>query len=200
MKRNHRVRGFTLVEIAIGIALLGLVLLAFAGMTSLVQKGAGRTRDYADAQQNARSALDYLTAQLREAGSDVAAYDGQGTVVSAGPYQIAFNADIDAGQTIQGVAPMTAIDKSKGNNTVPVAGTAIYTPSKTYASGAETVVFTLDSDADGKVTTADHGDNDEEKGHNPNTYVLEEYRYGASGGNNVVHTSDVSMVRGPVKL
>ena len=31
MKRNHTARGFTLVEIAIGIAILGLVLLAFAG-------------------------------------------------------------------------------------------------------------------------------------------------------------------------
>jgi prepilin-type N-terminal cleavage/methylation domain-containing protein len=44
MKRNHTARGFTLVEIAIGIALLGLVLLAFAGITNVVQKSAGKTR------------------------------------------------------------------------------------------------------------------------------------------------------------
>ncbi len=198
MKRNHTVRGFTLVEIAIGIALLGLVLLAFAGMTSLVQKGAGSTRNYADAQQNARSALDYITSQLRQAGSDVAAYDGQGTVVSAGPYQIAFNADIDAGATIQGEAPLTAIDFSKSGNTVPHSGTAIYTPAKTFSSGAETIVFTLDSDASGTVADDDHGDQDEEKGHNPNTYVLMQYRYGAEAGANEVRSSDLAMIRGPV--
>lgn len=198
MKRNHTARGFTLVEIAIGIALLGLVLLAFAGMTSLVQKGAGSTRNYADAQQNARSALDYMTSQLRQAGSDVAAYDGQGTVVSAGPYQIAFNADIDAGATIQGEAPMTAIDQSKSGNTVPHTGTSIYSPVKTFSSGAETVVFTLDSDASGTVAADDHGDQDEEKGHNPNTYALMQYRYGATAGANEVRGSDIAMVRGPV--
>ena len=68
MKRIHASRGFTLVEIAVGIVLIGLVLLAFAGMTSVVQKSAGRTKEYADAQQNARAALDFVTAQLRAAG------------------------------------------------------------------------------------------------------------------------------------
>jgi type II secretory pathway pseudopilin PulG len=198
MKRNHTARGFTLVEIAIGIALLGLVLLAFAGMTSLVQKGAGSTRNYADAQQNARSALDYMTSQLRQAGSDVAAYDGQGTIVSAGPYQLAFNGDIDAGATIQGEAPLTSIDQSKSGNTVPHTGSAIYTPAKTFSTGAETVVFTLDSDESGTVASADHGDQDEEKGNNPNTYVLMQYRYGAAAGANEVRGSDVAMVRGPI--
>src|SRR5262245_60842082 len=123
MKRNHSSRGFTLVEIAIGIALLGLVLLAFAGITNVVQKSAGKTRQYTDAQQNARAALDYMTGQLRSAGSDVAAYAGQGTIVHAGPEQVAFNADIDAGKEINGEKPMESIDKTKSGNTVPTGGT-----------------------------------------------------------------------------
>jgi prepilin-type N-terminal cleavage/methylation domain len=132
MKRNHTARGFTLVEIAIGIAILGLVLLAFAGITSVVQKSAGKTRQYTDAQQNARAALDFMTSQLRSAGSDIQAYAGQGTIVHAGPEQVAFNADIDAGQVINGEQPQTAIDKSKAGNTVPTGGTAIYTPTATF--------------------------------------------------------------------
>ena len=198
MKRTHGHRGFTLVEIAVGIALIGLVLLAFAGMTSVVQKSAGRTRQYADAQQNARAALDYLTSQLRSAGSDVAAYDGQGIIVFAGPDQVAFNADIDAGQVVDGEQPMTAIDIAQSPSTVPSSGTNIYTPLKTFKSGAETVVFTLDSDASGVVDNSDQGDDDEEKGHNPHLYVLKQYRYGASGGANEVRDSDVAIVRGPV--
>jgi len=198
MKRNHSIRGFTLVEIAIGIALLGLVLLAFAGITSVVQKSAGRTRQYTDAQQNARAALDYVTGQLRAAGSDVAAYAGQGTIVYAGPDQVAFNADIDAGQVVNGEQPMEAIDKSKSGNTVPNGGTAIYTPAKTYASGAETVVFTLDSDESGVVDASDHGDNDEENGKNPNLYVLKQYRYGLVGAANEVRDASIALVRGPV--
>jgi prepilin-type N-terminal cleavage/methylation domain-containing protein len=198
MKRNHGIRGFTLVEIAVGIALLGIILLAFAGITSVVQKSAGHTRNYTDAQQNARAALDLMTAQLRAAGSDIAAYAGQGTIVDAEPEQVAFNADIDGGQVVDGQQPMTAIDKSKSGHTVPSGGTPIYTPAATYNSGAETVVFTLDSDNSGVVDAADQGDNDEEKGKNPHLYVLKQYRYGAVGGENEVRDSDVALVRGPI--
>jgi prepilin-type N-terminal cleavage/methylation domain-containing protein len=198
MKRIHGNRGFTLVEIAVSIVLIGLVLLAFAGMTSVVQKSAGRTRQYADAQQNARAALDFVTAQLRAAGSDVAAYDGQGTIVHAGPNQVAFNADIDGGAVIDGEQPLTALDVSQSPNTVPSTGTAIYAPTKTFDCGAETIVFTLDSDESGVVDTGDQGDNDEENGVNPHLYVLKQYRYGSSGGSNEVRDSDVAIIRGPV--
>jgi hypothetical protein len=138
-----------------------------------------------------------MTAQLRAAGSDVQAYAGQGTIVHAGPEQVAFNADIDAGQVINGENPMAAIDKTKSGNTVPNGGTAIYTPTATFG-GAETVVFTLDSDASGVVDAADRGDEDSEKGKNPNLYVLKQYRYGAVGGENEVRDSDVALVRGPI--
>ncbi|HEX6790105.1 MAG TPA: SdrD B-like domain-containing protein [Candidatus Krumholzibacteria bacterium] len=196
MKRNHATRGFTLVEIAVGIVLIGLVLLAFAGMTSVVQKSAGKTRQYADAQQNARAALDFMTGQLRSAGSDVAAYDGQLTIVHAGPEQVGFNGDIDGGQTIDGEKPMTAVEKDYA---VPPSGTAIYTAPKTYSSGAETVVFTLDSDQSGVVDDSDQGDDDEEQGKNPHLYVLRQYRYGVVDGNNEERDADIALVRGPVK-
>jgi type II secretory pathway pseudopilin PulG len=199
MERNNRTRGFTLVEIAVGIALIGLILLAFAGMTTVVQKSAGRTRQYTDAQQNARAALDYITEQLRAAGADIAAYEGQTTIVHAGPYQVGFNADLDQGQTLNGETPMASLNTDMSPNTVPDGGTVFYTPAKTFASGAETVVLTLDSDGSGVVDDGDRGDEVVENGRNDHVYVLKQYRYGyVAGAANEKRAADVAMLRGPV--
>ena len=199
MKTKFVARGFTLVEIMVGIVLLGIIMLAFAGMANVMQRGSGRTQQYTDAQQNARIALDYMTEQLRAAGSDIAAYEGQTAVVHAGPYQIAFNADLDHGDVIDGNQPMRSIDAAQSPNTVPASGTTIYDPGYTYNSEAETVVLTLDSDADGVVNTADRGDDAEEGGRNSHLYLLKRYSYGkVTGATNTVRTADVALVRGPV--
>ena len=199
MKTKFVARGFSLVEIMVGIVLLGIIMLAFAGMANVMQRGAGRTQQYADAQQNARIALDYMTEALRAAGSDIAAYEGQTAVVHAGPYQVAFNADLDHGDVLDGDQPMRAIDAAQSPNTVPVSGTAIYDPGYTYNSSAETVVLTLDSDADGVVNTADHGDDAEEGGRNSHLYLLKKYTYGkVTGASNTVREADVALIRGPV--
>ncbi|HEX5132351.1 MAG TPA: SdrD B-like domain-containing protein [Candidatus Krumholzibacteria bacterium] len=199
MKLNLRTRGFTLVELAIGILLLGLVLLAFAGMTTVVQKSAGKTKEYSEAQQNARSALDFITDNLRAAGTDIAAYEGQSTIVAAGPYQVAFNADLDQGATIDGENPLTAIDVAQSPNQVPATGAPIYTPDKTYGSNAETVVLTLDSSGDGVVDGSDQGDDAEEGGRNTHLYSLKRYLYGhEAGSSNEVRDATVALLRGPV--
>ncbi len=199
MKNMLRTRGFTLVEIAVGIVLIGMLLLAFAGMTTVTQRSARRTMQYGDAQQNARSAIDYITGSLRAAGSDIAAYDGQATIVNAGPYQVAFNADLDQGQVVDGQNPMRAIDIDQAPNTVPESGTPFYSPDRTYDSGAETVVLTLDSSGDGVVDGSDHGDDAEEGGRNPHTYLLKRYTYGhVAGSSNEVRDESVAMLRGPV--
>ena len=199
MKTKFVARGFTLVEIMVGIVLLGIIMLAFAGMANVMQRGSGRTAQYTDAQQNARIALDYMTEALRAAGSDIAAYEGQTAVVHAGPYQIAFNADLDHGDVLDGEQPMRAIDASQSPSTVPASGTTIYAPGFTYNSTAETVVLTLDSDADGVVNTADHGDDQEEGGRNSHLYLLKKYTYGkVTGATNTVRDADVALIRGPV--
>lgn len=199
MKHKNPTRGFSLVELAVGIALLGLVLLAFAAITTVVQRSAGRTKQYSDAQQNARAALDDLTEQLRAAGADVAAYEGQQTLVNASPYQVAFNGDMDQGAVLNGQQPMTALDASQSPNTVPASGTPFYTPPKTFNSGAETVVLTLDSNGDGVVNSSDQGDDAEEGGPNSHLYVLDRYTYGkVAGATNTVRTEKMALVRGPV--
>jgi prepilin-type N-terminal cleavage/methylation domain-containing protein len=199
MKKQFRARGFSLVEIMVGIVLLGIIMLAFAGMANVMQKGSGRTQQYTDAQQNARTALDYMTEHLRAAGSDIAAFEGQTAIVHAGPYQVAFNADLDHGDVLDGEQPMKAIDAAQSPNTVPATGTTLYAPGQTFNSDAETIVLTLDSDADGTVAGADQGDNAEEGGRNSHLYLLKRYTYGkVTGATNTVRDVDVALVRGPV--
>lgn len=196
--RREKAAGFTLVEIMMSMVVLGFVLIAVAGIFLLFQQGSAQTSEYAEAQQNARIALDHITDHLRQAGSQVDYFRGQRPIVHAGPYQIALNADIDAGRTIDGQPPLRAINRNVSPNRVPVGGTPIYVPAADYQSDAETIVFTLDSSADGVITSADRGDDPEESGRNRNLFMLKRYVYGFNGfGANEVRESDIALVRGP---
>ena len=128
--------GFTLVEMVISILVLGFVLISVAGVFVLFQKGAAQTSDYADAQQNTRLALDYITENLRQAGSQSDYFRGQRPIAHAGPYQIVINADIDNGEVIDGQQPLTAYKRSGAPNTVPASGTTLYQPASDYDSDA----------------------------------------------------------------
>jgi prepilin-type N-terminal cleavage/methylation domain-containing protein len=199
MNKKLRIQGFTLVEMTLGLVIIGIVLLAFAGIMNVMQKSSASTSEYASAQQNARVALDFITENLRAAGSDVEAYNGQPTIAHADPYQVVFNGDFDRGQTIQGEAPLGAIEATQNPHTYPPTGTPLYSPTRSYSSGAETIAFTLDSDQDGFVTGADRGDDDEEDIPNPHLYVLKRYVEGyENGASNNIRESNISLVRGPV--
>lgn len=200
MTRPNRNQGFSLIELTVGLVLVGVILLAFAGVMNVMQKSSASTSQHAEAQQNARTAIDFITDNLRAAGSDIEAYNGQAVILHADPYQIVFNGDFDHGETIQGEAPLGAINAGQSPNTYPPGGaTTLYKPDKTYSSGAETIVFTLDSDQDGAVTAADQGDDAEEDIPNDHLYVLKRYVQGyESGASNQVRESNVSLVRGPV--
>lgn len=191
-------RGFTLVETMFGMVVVAILLVAIAGIFVLFQKSSAQTRQFAEAQQNARVAIDFITDDLRQAGASTDYFQGQRFIVHAGPYQVGFNADIDNGQTVSGNNPLESIDVDLSPNTVPVSGATIYAPPVTYDSEAETVVFTLDSNADGTISAADRGDDPEEDGINPNLFVLRRYAYGADGtGSNQVYSSNLALVRGP---
>jgi len=196
-RNNNRDAGFTLLEIMISMVVMAFVLISVAGIFALYQKGSAKTRDYSEAQQNSRAALDIITDHLRQAGSQTDHFRGQRPIVHAGPYQVGLNADIDAGRTIQGLAPLMAINPATAPNTVPAGGTTIYAPTSMFDSEAETIVFTLDSNADGRITSADRGDDAEEDGSNTNLFVMKKYTYGFDGGSNEVRDANVAMVRGP---
>jgi prepilin-type N-terminal cleavage/methylation domain-containing protein len=198
MHRNTRA-GFSLVEMMISVLVLGVVLIAFAAVFMLFQKSSAQTNETAQMQQNARIALDFITNDLREAGVGTDYFRGQPVIDYAGPYQVAFNADVDNGQTIQGAGPLAAINIGVTPNKVPPTGTALYAPTSNYTGGAETEVFTLDSNKDGAIAGSDRGDDPEEiAGHNPNLFVLKKYVYGFdAAGNNEVRESNLALVRGP---
>ncbi|MFO7915002.1 MAG: SdrD B-like domain-containing protein [Candidatus Krumholzibacteriales bacterium] len=196
-KLNTRT-GFTLVELMISLVVLGLILIAVAGIFALFIKSSGRTTGYADAQQNTRIALDHITDYLRQAGSGVDYFRGQQPIVHGGPYQIVFNADVDNGQPVGGNPPLRSIDINGSPNTVPAAGNILYAPSDNYDSDAETVVFTLDSNNDGDIDSGDRGDDPEENGENRNLFVLKMNRYGSDAlGSNDMQESKIAVVRGP---
>lgn len=190
--------GFSMVEMVFSMMILGVVLVAFVGIFSLFQKSSAQSHQYGEAQQNARIAVDFITEYMRQAGAGTDYVRAQRFIVHAGPYQVALNADIDNGQTIDGQAPLSAMSVSHSPNTVPASGTAIYTPPRDYQSGAETVVLTLDSNSDGDISTSDRGDDPEENGPNANLYVLKRVTYGYDGSSvNDVRTANLAVVRGP---
>lgn len=198
MKIRDKAAGFTLVEMVISVLVLGIILVAMGGLFVLFQKSSAQTTELAEAQQNARIALDFITEQLRQAGSQTDYFRGQRPIVHAGPYQVAFNADIDNGQTIDGLGPLAALRRSLSPNRVPPTGTTIYAPAADYQSNAETIVLTLDSNSDGVVTAGDRGDDAEESGRNTNLFMLKRVVYGYDGiGANEVRESNLSLVRGP---
>ena len=118
-RKSSRDAGFTLVEIMLSMIVMAFVLISVAGIFALYQKGSTKTREYAEAQQNARAALDAITDHLRQAGSQTDYFRGQRPIVHAGPYQVALNADIDNGRVIDGLQPLLAINPAASPNTVP---------------------------------------------------------------------------------
>ncbi len=187
-----------MVEMVFSMVILGVVMIAFVGIFALFQRSSAQTHQYAEAQQNARIAVDFITDYLRQAGSGTDYVKAQRFIVDAEPYQVAFNADLDNGQTIDGESALAAISRAHSPNTVPASGTVIYAPPRDYQSDAETVVLTVDSNSDGVVSSSDRGDDAEEPDVNPNLYVLKRVTYGYDGSSgNDVRSANLAVVRGP---
>jgi len=200
LRKRHSDAGFTLVELMVSILVLGFILVSFAGLFLLFQRGSAQTKEYTEAQQNTRVALDFITDYLRQAGAHTDYFRGQSAIVYAEPYQLIMNADIDNGRVIDGNAPLTAIDRGSMPNKVTPAGATLYFPGDDYDSDAETILFTLDSNMDGAISAADRGDDPEEVDlNNRNLFVLKMFTYGfnRSSGSNVVRTSNLALIRGP---
>jgi prepilin-type N-terminal cleavage/methylation domain-containing protein len=200
LRSKHSDRGFTLMELLVSILILGFILVSFAGLFVLFQRGSAQTKEYTEAQQNTRVALDFITDYLRQAGSHTDYFRGQNAIVYAEPYQLIINADIDNGRVIDGNAPLTALDRGSSPNKVTPAGATLYMPGEDYDSDAETILFTLDSNIDGAISAADRGDDPEEVDlNNMNLFVLKMFTYGfnRSTGSNVMRQSNLALIRGP---
>ena len=199
-RSRHTETGFTLMELMVSILVLGFILVSFAGLFVMFQRGSAQTKEYTEAQQNTRVALDFITDYLRQAGSHTDYFRGQSAIVYAEPYQLVMNADIDNGRTIDGNPPLTAIDLGSSPNKVTPSGATLYMPGEDYDADAETILFTLDSSMDGKISANDRSDDPEEKDlNNINLFILKMFTYGfdASTGSNDLRESNLALIRGP---
>lgn len=192
------VRGFTALEALVSVLVLALLALVAVTTFQGSNRVARQTTIQGDSQQSARLAIDVVSGDLRSAGYCLDQLQGQQALVHGGPWDIVFNANV-APSTDNPLAPAfpRAIDLGLNPVTVPTSGGA-YTPAATFATGAETICFTLDSSGDGTISAADQGDDPEENTPNPNDYVLLKAIYGAQGnGTNGGQGEPVALLRGP---
>ncbi len=148
MKRHA---GFSLVEVLVALTVFvivgGIVLSFFSHFGRTVNTESSD----AEMQQAARVALDELSRNVQQAGYGIERADPynpsrwQRDLIHAGPYVLAFNADVDS--SVGSLAP---------SETVALPG-EVYRGEGPSAvrEGAETYVYTLDANGDGAVTTQD---------------------------------------------
>src|SRR5262245_14104826 len=191
--------GFTLTEIVVAIFLSAIVLVF---VYSFLKKSMDATRageGFADVQQNLRVAGEMLADEVRQAGYGTDFGFGQQGLVYAGPWDIIFNANLNPEPDVFGDPHLPiAMDPAGSPNQVPASGAALYTPTRSFGTGAETIYFTLDSNNDGAVTTADQGDDAEEQAGGPRDYVLSREIFGSdSAGSNGGAREKVALCSGP---
>src|SRR2546427_11624644 len=102
-------------------------------------------------QQNGRVAISDLERDVRMAGSGIDTANNQPVFIYAGPYEIAFNADIDSTINAIQISPAKSPGQVPAN---PAAGIDPYHPTNNYTL-AETIRWTLDSNYDGVIDSAD---------------------------------------------
>jgi prepilin-type N-terminal cleavage/methylation domain-containing protein len=91
--------GFTLVELLVATAVVGLVMAGVLGVLVMGLEAYRFGADRVEAQQTARAALERMVKELREAGYDPAG-GGVAPIVLAEPTQVAFQRDLNANGVI----------------------------------------------------------------------------------------------------
>jgi prepilin-type N-terminal cleavage/methylation domain-containing protein len=97
--------GFTLIELLIGLILSAFLMVGIFSIYGTCQSVQSSGVDMADAQQNARIAMDVIETELRQAGYGIASHV-QTPIVVASEYRVTFvrdlndNGSVDSGETI----------------------------------------------------------------------------------------------------
>ncbi len=197
-KNANRQSGFSLIEFVISTVVVAAVLLVSMLVANGMSKQMRSEHNRIGAQDNARVAIGEITRLLRGAGSQTDASRGQNRFLFAGPFTISFNANLTPIDDADGTGLPMAIDLSLTNTSVPLGAGQSYTPARSFATGAETFVLTIDSNRDGFLTSADASDDEEEESDNPRDFVLKTYIYGSDGVANTVQTTGLALLRGPL--
>lgn len=160
----RRQTGFSLVELLIASTIMLLVLaMVYTGFIQM-RKIVLRHQMDADITQYARVGIDELARTVRMIGYHRDIENGQPAIIEAAPFQLIINADLR--EDILTLRTSVAIPLSDGKEK--------YKAPQRYATGAETIRWTLDSRDDGIVNRRDINDNKEERetSQNPNDMVL----------------------------
>jgi type II secretory pathway pseudopilin PulG len=198
VRSKNTEKGFTIIETLVVVVMLALLAIPLVQ----ILMGGGRASRVADldseTQQNARVAVDFPVRDIRSLGYEIDHGDGQRGIVHAGPYDIVFNANVQPAED-EGSNPgyPTAMDATASPSSVPPGGNVLYSPGRTFDTGAETIRFTLDSTNDGYVDAADNQDDEIEGTANPYDYLLLKQVYGFDGSTNGGANQPIALVRGP---
>lgn len=194
-------RGFTLVEVMISLAVFAIIAAVLFAILLSNQRSSRVTVNLVEAQQNARVAIDVLSRDIRIAGYGIDIQNDQPVVQYAAPFEIMFNANMDPyPDTSDPRGDPQALDWSGGD--LPPNGRR--SPASRDTTGAETVVYTLDSNMDGVIDIKDvfgAGSNEQAREtRNPNDMMLMRrvYGYSAASGRNTVSSEEVALIRGPL--
>lgn len=190
--------GFTLVELMVTLAVLGVVMIVLSTIIYGAARSRTTTSNSLDASQLTRVAVDLIARDLRQAGYG-RDYDNVGLpqppIAYIDSMQVLISANMDT--TVKAYNPA-------GNpKPHPLSGTAWQPPVK-YATGAEVIRWSLDANNDGNVDASDinHANGAEARAtQNPGDYMLLRQVYGDStlnaAGNNGGVAERVSLLRRP---
>jgi hypothetical protein len=192
------IRGFTLIEFLITTFVVAVALLVSMMIAGAMSKQMRTEQNRIGAQDNARVAIEEITRLLRGAGSQTDQSRGQSRFVFAGPFTVSFNANLMPLVDPDGTGLPMAVDVDLADPSVPLDAGQTYTPPRTFATGAETIVLTLDSNRDGYLNSSDASDDEEEDSDNPRDFVLKSFIYGSDGAANTVEESGIAVLRGPL--
>ncbi|MDD3802971.1 MAG: SdrD B-like domain-containing protein, partial [bacterium] len=201
-------RGFTLLELLLSLTIFSVIIGAVTGVFLSSQRTKQRVDQLVQAQQSARTAIDYMIKDLRAAGYNIDIDESmtstpQRRIVYASAYEVVFNANILPSEA----SPASPLEPSAMKVT-PTERPAHYYPVTKYNTGAETVVFTLDWDNDGLINANDRDGSPAIFTDNPNDYCLIKRVYGEwDDGSNIktlvegiegwTNQEVVSIVAGP---
>ena len=181
-------RGFTLIEMLVGLTLIGVVAIILVAVLIASARSRGSTMNQLESTQAASAALDMIARDTRSAGygADLDAAQPQPPIAYVDSLQILLCENLSPYPDSSAAHQSPLAYSPTGNpRPKPIDGTA-WQPPMRYRTGAEIVRYTLDLNNDGVVdandlATPDGADARRTK--NPNDYVLVRQVYGDSTGN-----------------
>ena len=201
--------GFTLIELMITLVLLAMVVAVIATVMIGSERSKADTEGRVEAQQSGRAISDLIAQDLRTAGydTDIDAVPPQPPFAYVDSVEILINTNLNTGAVSNLDTLATRLYPraiNPGQTPIPPLMTASFIPPISYATGAETIRYTLDINNDGVVNASDQTQplaQEAQRTGNPNDYVLARGVYGlqdpALGPGNGGSLQKIGLVRGP---